>query len=164
MDTRSDAAEVESRKRVTALVSAWREAQPAPHKLSEQHTAFSPTSSTGSFQQENPNPILLWIKQTSTLTNRALLCNWRDVPQTAGFAAQFIILSVIIGLAFYNPPQDPGGIQTMKTALFQVTSFSFCVPAASPADDYGCGSEYRRDLLPILPYWGLHLLRSLSRL
>lgn len=36
-----------------------------------------------------------------------------------GFASQFILLSVIIGLAFYDPPQTPGGIQTMKTALFQ---------------------------------------------
>ncbi|WVO24277.1 uncharacterized protein IAS62_005641 [Cryptococcus decagattii] len=61
----------------------------------------------------------LW-KQTKVLTARAHRNVYRNVPQLVGFAIQAVLLGVIIGITYYQLPETPTGIQSLKNLSFQL--------------------------------------------
>lgn len=61
----------------------------------------------------------LW-KQTRVLTARAHRNVYRNVPQLVGFAIQAVLLGVIIGVTYYQLPETPTGIQSLKNLSFQL--------------------------------------------
>ncbi|KAH8922576.1 P-loop containing nucleoside triphosphate hydrolase protein [Atractiella rhizophila] len=66
-----------------------------------------------------------WWRQTIVLTRRALLNVLRNYGQTAGFFIQTIIMAVVIGAAFYQLPENPGGIQSIKTLCYFVNVMNY---------------------------------------
>ncbi|KIR58002.1 ABC transporter [Cryptococcus bacillisporus CA1873] len=61
----------------------------------------------------------LW-KQTKVLTARAHRNVYRNVPQLVGFAIQAVLLGVLIGITYYQLPETPTGIQSLKNLSFQL--------------------------------------------
>lgn len=89
-----------------------------------------------------------FLRQTVLLTRRGLLNVSRDYGQIVGFFLQAIMyvpcfpfwpcesqilifrnapssIGVALGLAFLNPPSTPGGVQTLKTIIYQSTPAYF---------------------------------------
>lgn len=60
-------------------------------------------------------------RQALLLSHRGLLNVFRNSGQLVGFFIQAVVISVVMGLAFLNPPETPSGIQSIKTVAYQST-------------------------------------------
>ncbi|EIW69228.1 hypothetical protein TREMEDRAFT_31078 [Tremella mesenterica DSM 1558] len=58
-------------------------------------------------------------KQTRVLLARAHKNVYRNIPQLIGLLCQAILLGVIMGVTFYQLPDTPTGIQSLKNLTFQ---------------------------------------------
>ncbi|KAL7419907.1 hypothetical protein Q5752_005823 [Cryptotrichosporon argae] len=150
VDNRTPDAETASRARVARLVDAWRArpadwARLLPTKSTkslDEHATTPPSllrtvspeqaaleraitgrtaADTGAGADNAPEPKRpgFW-RQTAVLTARAHKNVYRNVPTVVGFVAQGIILGVIIGLTYYQLPETPTGIQSLKNLSFQL--------------------------------------------
>ncbi|SCZ97266.1 BZ3500_MvSof-1268-A1-R1_Chr4-2g07098 [Microbotryum saponariae] len=145
VDTRHDIAEVESSERVNKLVLAWTayEFATGTKRLTDEHdlevSKAEPglngdadggitrrdSRSQGNMRQERVDARPGWIAQTGYLTVRGLRNVSRNYGQSLGFLAQAVIIGIVVGLAFYHPPETPAGIQSIKTVVFQSTPAFF---------------------------------------
>ncbi|CDR35783.1 hypothetical protein NBRC10512_006151 [Rhodotorula toruloides] len=139
IDNRTDDAEESSKERVGALVSAWRRKEastgssprpqaasngPTPGRQAKTATpgrdvekaARMPGDGADDAQQELKRANL--VKQTALLTRRGLRNVFRNYGQLVGFAVQAIIIGVVVGLVFLNPPETPSGVQSLKTVVY----------------------------------------------
>ncbi|GAA6063063.1 hypothetical protein JCM10212_003008 [Sporobolomyces blumeae] len=147
VDNRDDEAEVVSKERVGKLVRAWKERgagrgrkdvlerpQPSPSTSSSGSGGVSsdPSSSdlekgiqrissrsSGHLRHDGKDEKRAnAIQQTLLLTRR----NWtnasRNYGQTLGFFLQAVVIGIGIGLCFLNPPENPSGIQSIKTVVY----------------------------------------------
>jgi riboflavin transporter FmnP len=116
IDERDLEREAQSSKRVSALRNAWakemQENGPPEDGATKRRSRLSVQ-----FRQHTNRPGT--FSQAVTLTRRGLLFIRRDWGQNLGYAVQFIVLAVAMGAAFYRPPETPGGIQSLKTNIFQ---------------------------------------------
>ncbi|SGY73967.1 BQ5605_C005g03332 [Microbotryum silenes-dioicae] len=139
VDTRDVIAEVESSERVNKLVLAWTAYELATRtkSLTDEHDSKiakveaglngdadgaitrRDSRSQGNMRQERVDARPGWIAQTGYLTVRGLRNVSRNYGQSLGFLAQAVIIGVVVGLAFYHPPETPAGIQSIKTVVFQ---------------------------------------------
>ncbi|KAG0658490.1 hypothetical protein C6P46_005733 [Rhodotorula mucilaginosa] len=145
IDNRSSVAELESKERVGQLVVSWREKEAAmasgpPGRLTlsakgsqegdvekngwGQHRATA--TDGGSPETTSDEGAELGranlLRQTAILTHRGLRNVFRNYGQLVGFTLQSVIIGLVMGLAFLNPPSTPAGIQSFKTVTF------FCQP------------------------------------
>ncbi|KAF8310725.1 P-loop containing nucleoside triphosphate hydrolase protein [Clavulina sp. PMI_390] len=60
-----------------------------------------------------------WGLQTSILTQRATSNVMRNLGQSFGLAFQAIGLGIVMGVTFYQIPENPSGIQSLKTLAYQ---------------------------------------------
>ncbi|KDE04252.1 hypothetical protein MVLG_05280 [Microbotryum lychnidis-dioicae p1A1 Lamole] len=140
VDTRDVIAEVESSERVNKLVLAWTAYELATRtkSLTDEHDSKiakveaglngdadgaitrRDSRSQGNMRQERVDARPGWIAQTGYLTVRGLRNVSRNYGQSLGFLAQAVIIGVVVGLAFYHPPETPAGIQSFKTVVFQL--------------------------------------------
>ncbi|BGP02838.1 ATP-binding cassette transporter snq2 [Rhodotorula toruloides] len=133
VDNRTDEAEESSKERVGALISAWRrkeastDSSPRPRSPRPQAKLASPgrdvekaersrDDGAEDAQQELKRANL--VKQTALLTRRGLRNVFRNYGQLIGFAVQAIIIGVVVGLVFLNPPETPSGVQSLKTVVY----------------------------------------------
>ena len=148
VDTRNDDAEATSGERVGELVRAWRQKENgtdrdtiwnkfgtdgghAKDSVDEEkaHFGLRPTMSRKGTtpaedegpQQRRPNA----LAQARLLAARGLKNVSRNYGQTLGLFLQSVLIGVGLGLAFLNPPEDPGGIQSLKTVVYQSTPAFF---------------------------------------
>ncbi|ORY27652.1 P-loop containing nucleoside triphosphate hydrolase protein [Naematelia encephala] len=134
VDNRDPDKEEASKARVAMLVSAWRDRDPSEwlHDLALKKEALR-TSLTLPERYEQPDEPEVgggerlgttkrpgWIRQTRVIMARAHKNVYRNVPQLIGFAIQSILLGVIIGLTFFQLPDTPTGIQSLKNLSFQL--------------------------------------------
>lgn len=66
-----------------------------------------------------------YLVQTQLLTIRGFKNIRRNYSQLIGFLAQSIIIGLVLGLAFLNPPETPSGIQSLKTVVYMSTPGMF---------------------------------------
>ncbi|GAA6030923.1 hypothetical protein JCM8097_008938 [Rhodosporidiobolus ruineniae] len=129
VDNRTDQAEEESSRRVGELVVAWREhearlggQQEKPSKRASSGTDVEKGSSISNDEvpptESGGVARATLLQQTVLLTKRGLLNVSRNRGQTAGLFLQAVIIGVVLGLVFLNPPETPAGIQSLKTALY----------------------------------------------
>ncbi|KAH8921816.1 P-loop containing nucleoside triphosphate hydrolase protein [Atractiella rhizophila] len=139
VDTRDDDLERESTERVEKLKEEWR--KKAGHSKGSNHepsTEAKASSNRSSLEKEPLDEMSTyvdpekrvssrpsWWRQTIVLTRRALLNVLRNYGQTAGFFIQTIIMAVVIGAAFYQLPENPGGIQSIKTLCYFVNVMNY---------------------------------------
>ncbi|OXG32398.1 ABC transporter family protein [Cryptococcus neoformans Bt120] len=146
VDNRTPENEEASIARVRSLIQAWNNRSPTHwadnlekasmqsstssisiDHLSPQGNNFDEVSSNGvggddtspdidARDEQRPG---LW-KQTRVLTARAHRNVYRNVPQLVGFAMQAVLLGVIIGVTYYQLPETPTGIQSLKNLSFQL--------------------------------------------
>ncbi|KIR40028.1 ABC transporter [Cryptococcus deuterogattii 99/473] len=146
VDNRTPENEEASIARVLSLVQAWNTRSPTHwadnlEKASMHSSTSSLSISHLSSQEHNPAEVSsngligddtsrdtdardeqrpgLW-KQTRVLTARAHRNVYRNVPQLVGFAIQAVLLGVIIGITYYQLPETPTGIQSLKNLSFQL--------------------------------------------
>lgn len=62
-----------------------------------------------------------YFAQTKLLTRRGWLNVRRNYGQQIGFLLQALIIGIVIGLSFFNPPETPSGIQSLKTVIYMST-------------------------------------------
>ncbi|BGP27054.1 ATP-binding cassette transporter snq2 [Rhodotorula toruloides] len=128
VDNRTDEAEGFSTERVGALVSAWRQKEPSsgfsprpqaklasPGRDVEKAPRIQDDGADDA-QQELKRANL--VKQTALLTRRGLRNVFRNYGQLVGFAVQAILIGVVVGLVFLNPPETPSGVQSLKTVVY----------------------------------------------
>ncbi|KAM0752952.1 P-loop containing nucleoside triphosphate hydrolase protein [Meredithblackwellia eburnea MCA 4105] len=65
------------------------------------------------------------VSQTGLLTRRSFINISRNYGQSVGFFLQFFTIGVVMGAAFFKPPQTPAGVQTLKTITYQSTPACF---------------------------------------
>ncbi|OXG10187.1 ABC transporter family protein [Cryptococcus neoformans Ze90-1] len=146
VDNRTPEDEEASIARVRSLIQAWNNRSPTHwadnlekasmqsstssisiDHLSPQGNNFDEVSSNGEGGDDTSRDIDardeqrpgLW-KQTRVLTARAHRNVYRNVPQLVGFAIQAVLLGVIIGVTYYQLPETPTGIQSLKNLSFQL--------------------------------------------
>ncbi|GAA5875055.1 hypothetical protein JCM3774_003416 [Rhodotorula dairenensis] len=134
IDNRSADAELASKERVGQLVVAWREKEASmashPHGLddlsakrlrqedAEKAGSSRPNAQTTARDETAGLGRANLLRQTAILTRRGLRNVFRNYGQLVGFTLQSVIIGVIMGLAFLNPPATPAGIQSFKTITF----------------------------------------------
>ncbi|CEQ39426.1 SPOSA6832_00937 [Sporobolomyces salmonicolor] len=146
VDNRKDEAEAISRERVGALVVAWREHESRAgqagiwgRKSTSSACSPAPCIDDGAADAEKGIQRILsgtsgkmgqpermqagetranTLQQVMLLTRRSLLNVSRNYGQSVGFLAQAVIIGVVLGLAFLNPPESPSGIQSLKTVVY----------------------------------------------
>ncbi|KAK4057385.1 ATP-binding cassette transporter snq2 [Microbotryomycetes sp. JL221] len=137
VDTRNDELEQITQDRVGQLVFAWREKRLNNHNAKEGtrpqkerqlsaknqdlEKAGDSTSALSSGTAIISSKRANLLSQTALLTSRGLKDMYRNWGSTVGFVAQAILVGVVMGLAFLNPPETPSGVQTLKTIIFQST-------------------------------------------
>ncbi|WVF67064.1 hypothetical protein IAT40_001808 [Kwoniella sp. CBS 6097] len=138
VDNRTPEAEERSLERVQVLVNAWNTRSPShwADNLSKRSIESSRISSSSPapaneanapqgneassvFDAKDEKRPGLW-KQTVVLTARAHRNVYRNSPQLIGFVVQAIVLGVIIGLTYFQLPETPTGIQSLKNLSFQL--------------------------------------------
>ncbi|GJN93059.1 hypothetical protein Rhopal_006104-T1 [Rhodotorula paludigena] len=140
IDSRSEKVEEATKDQVGKLVLAWREAElrrtnaPSSHPSSihrrassagskppldlEKADAATPTAGTSTRAFESPAARANVLQQTILLTHRGLRNVTRNWGVLAGFALQAIIIGVVLGLVFFDPPETPAGIVSLKTLAY----------------------------------------------
>lgn len=135
IDYRDPEQEDESRERVGALVAAWKTRSVAEKEdlvaaaaaLGARPTDALRTISTRRSQHSIPlvdpsydarRPGIL--AQTTILLRRSHLNVYRNVPQLLGFAAQAVIIGLLMGLTFLQLGESPADVQSTKNASFQL--------------------------------------------
>ncbi|GAA5959155.1 hypothetical protein JCM21900_001409 [Sporobolomyces salmonicolor] len=146
VDNRNDEAESISRERVGALVVAWREHESRAGQAgiwgrkstssarspalcidggavdAEKGIQRSLSGTSGKMGQPEQmhagETRANTLQQVMLLTRRSLLNVSRNYGQSVGFLAQAVIIGVVLGLAFLNPPESPSGIQSLKTVVY----------------------------------------------
>lgn len=119
IDVRDPAREDESKERVGTLVAAWKARSLSEKELSNSTTSSRPTDPPGGglLPDEDPaydarRPGVL--AQTAILLKRSHLNVYRNVPQLFGFAAQAIVIGVLMGLTFFQLGESPADVQSVK--------------------------------------------------
>ena len=122
VDVRDPAREDESKERVGTLVAAWK-----ARSLTEKELANSTplTRSAGRASHDDGAPLPdedpaydarrpgVFV-QTAILLKRSHLNVYRNVPQLFGFAAQAVIIGLLMGLTFFQLGESPADVQSVK--------------------------------------------------
>ncbi|BGP42824.1 ATP-binding cassette transporter snq2 [Rhodotorula kratochvilovae] len=140
VDSRTDKAEQASQGRVAKLVKAWQEQElvrgstsAGLQKEKDVSSALTSTAadlekadSTPSSRMPNGNPDepprtlqrANALQQTRILTRRGMRNVVRNWGVCVGFAVQAIVIGVVLGLVFLEPPETPAGIVSLKTLAY----------------------------------------------
>ncbi|KII94351.1 hypothetical protein PLICRDRAFT_132994 [Plicaturopsis crispa FD-325 SS-3] len=139
IDTRTDESEALTRERVGGLVREWKEVEVREGTVGDRSKKEGGGISGAADAEKGLERVVSgegvragvqekrvgFLRQTVLLTRRGLLNVSRDYGQIVGFFLQAIIIGVALGLAFLNPPATPGGVQTLKTIVYQSTPAFF---------------------------------------
>ncbi|GAA5828021.1 hypothetical protein JCM3770_002793 [Rhodotorula araucariae] len=138
LDSRTAEAEAASKARVDKLVTAWKEfelARASQGALEEEDTLKSLTlaatdlekaGSASASRKSSGEPRAPpqrrkranTLQQTYILTRRGLRNVVRNWGVCVGFALQAIVIGVLLGLVFFDPPETPAGIASLKTLAY----------------------------------------------
>lgn len=127
VDFRDEEKEQASRERVDTLVAAWKarsldEKEPSRTTRSQvddvsplQRSPEEPPHAKLDPPSHDPRrPSIL--AQTTILLKRSHLNVYRNVPQLFGFAAQAVVIGLLMGLTFYQLGESPADVQSASTA------------------------------------------------
>ncbi|CCH46551.1 Pleiotropic drug resistance protein [Wickerhamomyces ciferrii] len=112
--TVSKEVEMEARERVNKLVSHWRS-----HQSLKSNIEYSNTFESGQpiFNQNKTNKPS-FIKEVRILMHRCYVLTIRDGQSMITLHGIMIMLSIILGYAFYKPGGDLGGIRSITSSLY----------------------------------------------
>ncbi|KAH9905520.1 P-loop containing nucleoside triphosphate hydrolase protein [Fomitopsis serialis] len=119
VDSRDEDAERASQARVDRLKSAWAEREKMNEEGDKGETKGAGEDVNVGADKGRKSNRPGFVKQVVVLTNRAMKNVYRDNGLLLGFLLQVAVIGVMAGLTFFNPPETPAGIQTLKTVYYQ---------------------------------------------
>ena len=145
VDNRDPEKEEASLARVQALTSAWKSRTHEPEDLGlrdqkaldssaasdagsrpnveRQQTATTELERYTSAVQSEDLRRAGFFRQTAVLTARAHKSVYRNYVLLIGFLTQAVVLGLVIGFNFFQLPDTPTGIQSLKNLTFQLSVF-----------------------------------------
>lgn len=121
VDVRDPTREDESKERVGTLVAAWKARSLSEKESSASATLVRPSVEDGAKEGSKPDDDPAYdarrpgvLTQTAILLKRSHLNVYRNVPQLFGFAAQAVVIGVLMGLTFFQLGESPADVQSVK--------------------------------------------------